>query len=306
MTEILKLTYGIFPKTEKLRIRLGRWGRGILTAKELEELISAETTDFQKNAREQGIDAFTDPLFNWYDIFRPLAVLSEGVELGPLTRYGETNTFYRLTEVRGKLGLEKDPSQYLEVSDNPPLPLYHVDQGEDQLAFVPGPETFFHFCGNIREAPFEELSAELGKYYNQVLSKFNFKKTFVFESVPLSHNDLSGFYDHINPESTVLFTNGDLDGKVLETAGSKFHSVVTRTPGNNFIIAAKYSDIPGIALVDAHNTKLENPSEVTSKAKSIADSASAQSVYVTHSNYLDFLPRQIADRKIELMGRIGE
>lgn len=306
MTEILKLTYGIFPKTEKLRIRLGRWGRGILSARELEELISSETSEFQNQARENGIDSFTDPVFNWYDIFRPLSVLSEGIELGPLTRYGETNTFYRLPEVRAKLDLSKNPAEYLEIADNPPLPLYHVDQGKDQLAFLPGPETFYHFCGNIRGASFEELSGELGEYYSQVLSKFKFNRTFVFESVPFAHSDESAFYESVRPENTVLFTNGPLDSKTLSSAGGKFHSVVTKPTGNNFKIAAENSKVPGLALVDAHNTKLENPEEVTKTALSQANAVSTGSIYVTHTNYLDFLPRQIAEKKLELIGKVGE
>ncbi len=306
MTEILKLTYGIFPKTEKLRIRIGRWGRGILSPEELEELISSETADFQQNARDNGIHAFTDPLFNWYDIFRPLASISSGIEFGPLTRYGETNTFYRLPEVRGDLKLEKDPTHYQEINENPPLPLFHVDQGEDQLAFVPGPETFFHFCGNINGSSFEELSGELGRYYSEVLSKFNFKKTFVFESVPLEHKDLSPFYSSVSPGKTVLFTKGKLNGDSLSSAGGKFHSVVASPGAGNFEAAAKYSELPGLALVDAHNTRLENPADVAAAADSEAKKAGVDRMYVTHTNYLDFLPRKIADKKIELIGRIGE
>lgn len=306
MTGILKLTYGIFPKTEKLRIRIGRWGRGTLSAEELEELISNETADFQKNARDNGVQAFTDPLFNWYDIFRPLASISGGIEFGPLTRYGETNTFYRLPEVRGVLTLEKDPTQYQEIGENPPLPLFHVDQGEDQLAFVPGPETFYHFCGNIKGASFEDLTGELGKYYSEVLSKFRFTKTFVFESVPLEHNDLSSFYRSVSPAKSVLFTMGKLNGDALSSAGSKFHSVVASPGGNNFQVAARYSELPGLALVDAHNTRLENPSDVAATADAEAKKAGVDRMYVTHTNYLDFLPRKIADRKIELIGKIGE
>ncbi len=306
MTEILKLTYGIFPKTEKLRIRIGRWGRGILSSEELEGLVSSETADFQQKARDSGINAFTDPLFNWYDIFRPLSAISGGIEFGPLTRYGETNTFYRLPEVRGELKLEKDPTQYNEVDENPPLPLYHVDQGEDQLAFIPGPETFFHFCGNIKGASFDELTGELGKYYREGLSKFKFNRTFVFESVGLSHSDLSSFYSSIRPENTVLFTRGKLDSDALSSAGGKFHSVVAHPGSGNFSVAASHSEVPGLALIDAHNTRLENPSEIAQTAQTEADNAGVDRLYVTHTNYLDFLPRKIADRKLELIGRIGE
>lgn len=306
MTEILKMTYGIYPKTEKLRIRIGRWGRGVMAADDLEALISSETAEFQEKARKTGISLFTDPLFNWYDIFRPLSVLAEGVELGPLTRYGETNTFYRLPEIRGALKLSAEPGKYLEVEDNPPLPLYHVDQGNDQMAFLPGPETFFHFCGNVKGASFEEFSTELGTYYAQVLSKFGFRKYFVFEGVPLTHSDFSGFYSSVKPADTVLFTTGLSGEQAITSAGSRFHSVVTSPNNEEFSIAVKHSEIPGLALVDARNTKLEDEEQLKSKLLEYADKNEVGKLYLTHTNYLDFLPRQVADRKLELIGRTGE
>lgn len=306
MTEILKMTYGIYPKTEKLRIRIGRWGRGVMAANDLETLISDETAEFQEKARKAGISLFTDPLFNWYDIFRPLSVLADGVELGPLTRYGETNTFYRLPEIRGELKLSAEPQVYLEVEDNPPLPLYHVDQGADQMAFLPGPETFFHFCGNIKDVSFGSFSSELGRYYAAILSKFKFSKYFVFEAIPLKHSDFSGFYSSLEPGKTVLFTSGLSGEEAISSAGSKFHSVVTTADAEEFSIAAKHSEIPGLALVDARNTKLEDEEQLRSKLQEYADRAEVNKLYLTHTNYFDFLPRKVADKKLELIGRTGE
>lgn len=306
MTEILKMTYGIYPKTEKLRIRIGRWGRGVLAANDLEALISDETAEFQEKARKAGISLFTDPLFNWYDIFRPLSVLAGGIELGPLTRYGETNTFYRLPEIRGSLKLSAEPQKYLEIEDNPPLPLYHTDQGSDQMAFLPGPETFFHFCGNIAGKDFGSFSSDLGKYYSEILSRFKFTKNFIFESVPIKHADFSGFYASVKPEKTVLFTTGFSGEGAIASAGSKFHSVVTGANADEFSIATAHSEVPGVALVDARNTKLEDEEQLKAKLLEYADRNEVNRLYLTHTNYLDFLPRQVADRKLELIGRTGD
>ncbi len=306
MAEILKLTYGTFPKTEKLRVRIGRWGRKILSAKELESLIQEETDLFQKLARESGINVFTDPLFNWYDIFRPIALSSEGIELGPLTRYGETNTFYRLPEIRGDISLKGNPEKYSELSENPPLPLYHVDQASDQLAFVPGPVTYFHFCGNIADLDFETFSEKLGKLYNQLLSRFNFQKILVFESVPIGEHNLGGFYKYVDPEKVVLVTTGKLNGKTLSSAGKKFHSVVTDAGKENLKAASENSSVPGLALIDAHNTKLEDPQAITAQVNALGQEHNISRFYVTHSDYLDFLPRKIAEKKVQLIGKVGE
>lgn len=306
MAEIMGLTYGTFPKTEKLRVRIGRWERKILAAKELENLMQEETDLFQGLARENRINAFTDPLFNWYDIFRPISLVSGGIELGPLTRYGETNTFYRLPEVRKRFSLDGNPAEYRELSENPPLPLYHVDQGPDQLAFLPGPVTFFHFCGNVAGNSFDDFSGQLGELYSQVLSKFRFRKTLVFEPVPLGDYNLAPFYKAVDPEKTILFTAGKLNAKVLASAGKKFHSVVTDAGEENLDAASANSSIPGLALIDAHNTKLEDHKAVSARANELGNKHNISSFYVTHSDYLDFLPRQIAEKKVQLIGRIGE
>lgn len=306
MAEILRLTYGIFPKTEKLRVRIGRWERKILSARELEALIQDETGLFQKLARENNITAFTDPLFNWYDIFRPVSLISGGIELGPLTRYGETNTFYRLPEIRKTLSLEGNPAEYKELIENPPLPLYHVDQGADQLAFLPGPVTFFHFCGNLTGNTFDGFSENLGKLYSQILSKFSFNKALVFESVPLGDKNLGHFYKSVDPEKTILATTGKLSAKALASSGKKFHSVVTDADNVNLNVAAASSLIPGLALIDAHNTKLEDPKEVTAKVNELGKEHDISRFYLTHSDYLDFLPGQIAERKLQLIGKVGE
>lgn len=306
MAEILKLTYGIFPKTEKLRVRIGRWQREILSAKELESLVQEETALFQQLARENGISSFTDPLFNWFDIFRPISLVTGGIELGPLTRYGETNTFYRLPEIRKPLTLEGNPAKYRELSENPPLPLYHVDQGEDQLAFLPGPVTFFHFCGNIAGNSFESFSENLGKLYSELLSKFRFRKFLVFESVPLAGGNLGPFYKSVDPEKTILATTGNLNIKSLESAGKKFHSVATDADKENIKAAAAFSSIPGLSLIDAHNTKLEDPKALTARIDGLGKELGIHKFYVTHSDYLDFLPRQIAEKKLQLIGKVGE
>ena len=306
MAEILKLTYGIFPKTEKLRVRIGRWQRKILSAGELEGLVQEETDLYQKLARENGITAFTDPLFNWFDIFRPVSLISGGIELGPLTRYGETNTFYRLPEIRKPLSLESDPAVYRELSENPPLPLYHVDQGQDQLAFLPGPVTFFHFCGNISGNSFETFSGDLGKLYGQLLSKFSFNRALIFESVPLGDSNLGPFYKSLDPEKTILVTTGRINTKSLESAGRKFHSVVTDSDKGNLRTAAASSSVPGLALIDAHNTKLEDPKALTARINELGKEHGISKFYVTHSDYLDFLPRQIAEKKLQLIGKVGE
>ncbi|MCL5782655.1 MAG: hypothetical protein M1476_01940 [Candidatus Thermoplasmatota archaeon] len=306
MTKLLKLVHGIYPKTEKLRVRIGRWERGIMPAKDLNDLIQDEVDSFEKNALDLNIDSYTDPLFNWFDIFRPLSVIAKGIELGPLTRFGETNTFYRLPELKGELGMDAKPSEYSEIEENLPLPLYHVGDFSRAVAFFPGPETFYTMALDIAGKGFEAFSGDLGKYYSSIISSFRFRKLLIFEAVQLKSPQPLAFYSHLPVENTILFTTGPLNDGLFSGIKGKFHSILSTPAGNNLEIAAKHSLIPGVEILNGNNTKLENPVEVRSKLLELGTKYNLDRLYVTNTNYLDFLPRPIADRKLEILSKVGE
>ncbi|MCL6090577.1 MAG: hypothetical protein M1393_06020 [Candidatus Thermoplasmatota archaeon] len=306
MTKLLKLVHGIYPKNEKLRVRIGRWERGIMPAKDLNDLIQDEVDSYEKNALELNIDSYTDPLFNWFDIFRPLSVIAKGIELGPLTRFGETNTFYRLPELKGELSMAAKPSEYAEIEDNLPLPLYHVRDFSRAVAFLPGPETFYSMAQDNIGKGFEAFSGDLGKYYSSIISNFKFRKLLVFEAVQIKSPLPSAFYSHLPVENTILFTTGQLNDGLFNGIKGKFHSILSTPSGNNLEIAAKHSLIPGVEMLNGNNTKLENPVEVRSKLLELGTKFSLDKLYVTNTNYLDFLPRPIADKKLEILSKVGE
>lgn len=51
---------------------------------------------------EAGLDLLSDGLLRWQDLFRPLAEASEGLDARPLSRFLDTNTFYRALIVDGE------------------------------------------------------------------------------------------------------------------------------------------------------------------------------------------------------------
>ncbi len=110
MVRMEGFVHGIYPKSEKLRVRIGRWERGSLSAGELNDLIADETAIYEDLFDGQALH--TDPLFNWYDIFRPIVLMSSGMDLGPLTRFEETNTFYRIPQLHGLPSLRIPPDVF--------------------------------------------------------------------------------------------------------------------------------------------------------------------------------------------------
>ena len=92
---------GIYPRSEELVQATRDLDRGRATqdavdgqvARDLERLVAAQ--------REAGLDLLFDGMLRWQDLFRPLVEASEGLEPGALTRFLDTNTFYRAPRATG-------------------------------------------------------------------------------------------------------------------------------------------------------------------------------------------------------------
>lgn len=109
--QIDKLVYGIYPKTNELRLHIGRWEKGKIPDATLNENIESEKAMFYDLLKEGSIE-HTDPLFNWYDILRPVSLIVDGIDLGPLTRFKETNSFYRMPVINNISGISIDPKDF--------------------------------------------------------------------------------------------------------------------------------------------------------------------------------------------------
>src|SRR5439155_538268 len=80
--------------------------------RDFEELVAAQ--------RQAGLDLLADGMLRWQDHFRPLLESADGLETGALTRFLDTNTFYRAPKATGEPRLRE------------PL-------GERYVAQLPGP-----------------------------------------------------------------------------------------------------------------------------------------------------------------------
>ena len=111
---------GIYPRSESLvqatrDLDRGRASQGDVErqrADDLETLIAAQT--------DAGFDLLADGMLAWQDLFRPLVEASDGLEAGALTRFLDTNTFYRAPHTTGE-------------------PRLSAPLGSDAVADLPGP-----------------------------------------------------------------------------------------------------------------------------------------------------------------------
>jgi 5-methyltetrahydropteroyltriglutamate--homocysteine methyltransferase len=69
--------------------------RGRTTPDAVDEQVARDLDELVRVQQEAGLDLLADGMLRWQDLFRPLLEASDGLEPGPLTRFLDTNSFFR-------------------------------------------------------------------------------------------------------------------------------------------------------------------------------------------------------------------
>ncbi len=86
---------GIYPRSEALVQATRDLDRGRATAEDVERTRTADLEALLAAQRDAGFDLLSDGMLSWQDLFRPLVDASDGLEVGGLIRFLDTNTFFR-------------------------------------------------------------------------------------------------------------------------------------------------------------------------------------------------------------------
>jgi 5-methyltetrahydropteroyltriglutamate--homocysteine methyltransferase len=92
---------GLYPRSEALVQATRDLDRGRTTQEAVGEQQARDLEALLAVQREAGLDLLADGMLSWQDLFRPLVEASDGLKTGPLTRFLDTNTFYRAPQAEG-------------------------------------------------------------------------------------------------------------------------------------------------------------------------------------------------------------
>jgi 5-methyltetrahydropteroyltriglutamate--homocysteine methyltransferase len=92
---------GMYPRSEALVQATRDLDRGRTTEAEVDAQVVADMEELVGVQQSAGLDLLTDGMLRWQDHFRPLLQAAEGLETGALTRFLDTNTFYRAPNATG-------------------------------------------------------------------------------------------------------------------------------------------------------------------------------------------------------------
>ena len=298
MSEVRAYAPGIYARSEELVQATRDLDRGRTTEEAVEKQRDADLRSFLDAQREAGLDYLSDGLLNWQDIFRPFDEAAEGLEPGPLTRFLNTNTFYRTPAVTAEAPglLEPLGEPYFRIGDLP--------RGR-WVTTLPSPHALAVSAGELEPRAIAE--DVLGPQIRWLAGNG-------CAMVVLQESELFGGEIDVYPLSEALNAlesplplalqlpfgdSGNILGELVELAveaiGVDFYATD---------VAALPRPFPKTLLagvIDARNSLLEEPEEVAKFGRSLLEELEGE-LHLVPNGDLQFVPEKIARQKILRLG----
>src|SRR5438105_9106485 len=150
---------GIYPRSEALVQATRDLDRGRTSQEAVEEQVERDLAELVSAQQAAGLDLLTDGMLRWQDHFRPLLEAADGLETGALTRFLDTNTFYRAPKA-----ISAEPALPAQLDERYVAPL-----PGPRLVTLPSPFSLAHGTGipptvlanGVLKPALEGLDAEL-------------------------------------------------------------------------------------------------------------------------------------------------
>lgn len=299
------------PEQQRLRKVVASFDRreaALADVERVEEDVTLEALNEQLIA---GIDLVTDGQIRWYDPISHITGKLDGVRIGGLLRFFDTNFYFRQPMVEGEIKW-KEPilkNEFLFAKSNSSKPVKSVITGPYTLAV--------HSAGKFDLAKLAFGYAEAIAKEVEVLSSAGAKVIQIDEPSILKKNaNLKIFSKALNEivkakrnSKIALCTYfGDVSGiyeRLQELPIDIIGIDFTYNPDLPNIVASLGSQKAlGLGLIDGRNTRLEKVEEVVKILEKIIPKINADYSYLNPSSGLEYLPRNRAFEKLELMAKI--
>ena len=283
---------GIYPRSEALVQATRDLDRGRTSAEAVAEQTRRDVDELVWVQREAGLSLLSDGLLGWQDIFRPLAEAAEGLDARPLTRFLDTNTFYRAVLVDGRPRLSS------------PRPAPDLPAGE-WVGTLPSPLAFARAANDAVSA--RALAADVLAPQIQAWTEAGAGLIVLSEPFAAREGEAGELLSALAelPAAAPLALQlpfGDAAALLPALADAPVAAI-----GVDFY-ATSLDAVPSgypkeilAGVLDARSSALESPDEIARFAESLAARAPA-GVALTPNGDLQFVPESIAREKLARLG----
>jgi 5-methyltetrahydropteroyltriglutamate--homocysteine methyltransferase len=303
LPEIKAYVPGIYARSEELVQATRDLDRGRTTTAAVEERRVADLRTFLDVQREAGLNYLSDGLLNWQDIFRPFDEAARGLEPGPLTRFLNTNTFYRAPVVT------KGTPQLIEPLGEPYFCIGDLPRN-GWVATLPSPHALAaSAAGDLTPRAVAEgvLGPQIRWLEQNGCAIVVLQETALFggriDVYPL--NDALDALQSPLPLALQLpfGDSGDVLGELVELdvamIGVDFYATDLEAlprPFPKTLLAG---------VVDARNSLLEEPEEVARFGRALLRELDGE-LHLVPNGDLQFVPEKIARQKVLRLGEAAE
>lgn len=308
MTDYRTGITGPFPRPEELVQATRDLDRGRISGAEAEAAFARAESRVADVEAELRLDVRTGGYLRWADLFRPFTEIWEGVEAGTLTRFFETNTFYR------------QPVFHRRPSGGSGRLSRWVPAGASSRLILPGPYTFAELS-EIAYAPgpassaVEEiagaLAGELRALGPDAPAQVQFQEPMLAyrppregaERIVRAYRLLA---DALPRSTRIVWTYFGDGAGALPLLAQLPVDVVGVDLFETTFCPATGGMVPGLGLgcIDARTTLAEDPGETTRLVRAAVERVRPTTVWLGPSPPLDLLPFDAAVAKLALLPQL--
>tara|TARA_B100001013_G_scaffold100446_1_gene56724 strand:+ start:7922 stop:8860 length:939 start_codon:yes stop_codon:yes gene_type:complete len=296
---------GIYPRSESLIEATRTYD------KDLKQLFKKEKIRSIKHQINNKCDYISDPLIDWDDNLRPFTDNIKGIERGALSRYYENNTFYRQPVIIGNISssgkilknninfelFSKKSKVKIDVLD--PFTLADLSKNNHYKSKIDLANGF----GKI-------LRKELTNIKNKVdLIQFNapsLAKIKQKEQIQSIKQIMDKTTKGLNVKTCLNLCGSDISNNIknfidfnVDIIGIDF--INTKS---NKLQAIEIDKTLACGIIDAKNTKMENPTKVINEIKLINKLFKPKSIAIIPNWDFEFIPLEFTYKKIRIMNQI--
>jgi 5-methyltetrahydropteroyltriglutamate--homocysteine methyltransferase len=282
---------GIYPRSQALVEATRDLERGRTTARAVDEQFEGDFEQLVEAQEQAGLDLLTDGLLRWQDIFRPLAERADGLDARPLTRFLDTNTFYRAVLVEGEPRLEH------------PLPAPSLPPGR-WVATLPSPLAFSFAAGRAvspQALAAGVLAPQIETYAAAGCALVVLSEPFLLREGGIGELEaaLAELPDSVPLALQLVFGDAgpmidDLSDLPVDAIGVDFYSTSLET------LPAGFPKTILAGVVDVRSSAVEDVSEVARFVETLGEREPA-GLSVVPNGDLQFVPEPIARRKLSVL-----
>ncbi len=303
---------GPFPRSEALVAATRDLDRGRTTAEAVEELYRSTEEEVVRLEERLGFDHLTGGYLRWADLFRPIAETWNGFTVGPVTRWFETNTFYRQPILHA-------PPERVAGAVAARLPPTPRARGVRRAKVIlPGPYTFTSLLDNRSGETPEGLVQRLGRLLAEEVRELRALgyTTFQFQEPSLVVDPPTGpraeavveayrrIAEAADSSTTIVWTFfADASAALPLLARLRVGVVGIDLAETEPEALRPFGDRRGLGLgvLDPRTTLIEEGAEVARIVRQVADRVRPGSVWLSPGAPLDLLPWEPATRKLHLL-----